>query len=42
MLTSDLQLHIEPLHHHLQTLLDILQRHGTESGCAAYISQEFF
>jgi hypothetical protein len=42
MLTSDLQLHLEPLLHHLQILLDTLQRHDTKSGCAAYASQEFF
>jgi hypothetical protein len=41
MLTSDIQLHLEPLQHHLQTLLDTLQRQGTNSGCAAHISQEF-
>jgi hypothetical protein len=41
MLTSDVQLHLEPLQHHLQTLLDTLQRHDTKSGCAGYTSQEF-
>jgi hypothetical protein len=41
MLTSDVQLHLEPLQHHLKTLLDSFQRHNTKSGCAAYTSQEF-
>jgi hypothetical protein len=35
MLTKDLQVHLGPLHHHLQTLLDSLMRHGTKSECAA-------
>jgi hypothetical protein len=41
MLTSDVKLHLEPLQHHLQTLLDTSQRYDTKNGCAAYISQEF-
>jgi hypothetical protein len=42
MLTEDLQLHLGPLQHHLQTLLESLLRQDTMSECASYISQEFF
>jgi hypothetical protein len=38
MLTSDVQLHLELLQHHLQTLPGTTQRQGTKSGGAAYIS----
>jgi hypothetical protein len=41
MLNSDVQLHLEFVHHHLQTLSGTTQRHGTKNGCAAYISREF-
>jgi hypothetical protein len=38
MLTSDTQLHLELVQHHLQTLLGTTQSHGIENGCASYIS----
>jgi hypothetical protein len=41
MLTSDAQLHLELVQHHLQTLPGTTQSHGTKSGGAAYISREF-
>jgi hypothetical protein len=41
MLTSDTQLHLELVQHHLQTLPGTTQSHGTKNGGAAYISREF-
>jgi hypothetical protein len=40
MLTSDAQLHLELVQHHLQTLPGTTQSHSIKSGAAAYISRE--
>jgi hypothetical protein len=41
MLTSDTQLHLKLVQHHLQILPDTTQSHGTKNACATYTSREF-
>jgi hypothetical protein len=41
MLTSDVQLDLKLVQHHLQTLPGTTQRQGAKSGGDAYISREF-
>jgi hypothetical protein len=41
MLTSDVQLHLQLVQHHLQTLHDTTQKQGTKNGGVAYILLEF-